>query len=85
MDAARAAARDYELKLERDAYVHGEGAFEHTDSPEFEKKVERRAEQDYRFKAVTLVKTIVEADETLMAPGLALEDRIWRLRQVSLL
>ena len=85
MDAARAAARDYELALERDAYAHGEVAFEHTDSPEFEKKVERRAEQDYRFKAVTLVKTIVEADEALMAPGLALEDRIWRLRQVSLL
>ena len=85
MDAARTAARDYELALERDAYAHGEVAFEHTDSPEFEKKAERRAEQDYRFKAVTLVKAIVEADEALMAPGLALEDRIWRLRQVSLL
>ena len=81
MDAARAAARDYELALERDAYAHGEVAFEHTDSPEFEKKVERRAEQDYRFKAVTLVKTIVEADEALMAPGLALEDRIWPQRR----
>ena len=84
-DAARTAAREYELGLERDAYTHGEVAVEHTDSLEFDKKVERRAEQDYRFKAVTLVKTIVEADEALMAPGLALEDRIWRLRQVSLL
>ena len=75
-DAARTAARKYELALERDAYAHGEVAVEHTDSPEFDKKAERRAEKDYRFKAATLVKTIVDADEALMAPGLALEDRI---------
>jgi len=32
-----------------------------------------------------LVRTIVEADEALMAPGLDVPERIWRLRQVSML